>query len=60
MELMQENIDLNEIRSTVVDDDDTEQGEKEVAHTATISAKTLDWDNPLPDWVVANHPDIVM
>jgi len=43
-----------------VEDEDSEQGEKEVSRTATISAKTLDWDNPLPDWVVANHPDIIM
>jgi len=59
MELMRENMALNDSPSTIKQADDPELPEQE-SHIPTLSAKTLDWDEPLPEWVTANHPDIIM
>lgn len=59
MELMRENIDLNQAQPTCKQSDE-EDLDQEPHSLPTLSAKTLDWDAPLPDWVIANHPDIIM
>jgi hypothetical protein len=60
MELMRENMALNESSPAVQQADDPELPEQEPQVMPTLSARTLDWDEPLPEWVTANHPDIIM
>jgi hypothetical protein len=61
MELMQENIALNHTRhSDVKVVDEAEQVDEDTTARLKLSAKTLDWDNPLPHWVTKSHPDIIM
>ena len=61
MESMYENIALNDPRSSAVKSlDEAGQADDEEQSGPTLSAKTLDWDNPLPDWVTESHPDIIM
>jgi hypothetical protein len=61
MELMQENIALNEPQTSVAKIvDESGQADDETQTGPTLSARTLDWDNPLPDWVTESHPDIIM
>lgn len=61
MELMYENIALNDPRPSAVESvNETGQAGDEEQSGPTLSAKTLDWDNPLPDWVTESHPDIIM
>ena len=60
MELMHENIALNDSPSAIQQVESPNETEPELHDMPTLSAKTLDWDEPLPDWVTANHPDIIM
>jgi hypothetical protein len=60
MELMRENMALNESPPAVQQADDPELVDQDPQSAPTLSAKTLDWDEPLPKWVTANHPDIIM
>ena len=61
MELMYENVALNDPRPSAVRGvDEAGQADDEVQSGPALSAKTLDWDNPLPDWVTESHPDIIM
>jgi len=61
MELMHENIALNDPRPFAVRGvNEAGHADDEVQSGPTLSAKTLDWDNPLPDWVTESHPDIIM
>jgi len=60
MELMRENMALNDYRPTPTQTTDAEQADLETQDWPTLTAKTLDWDEPLPEWVTATHPDIIM
>ena len=60
MELMRENIALNAYWPTPTQTTDAETSEQESQDLPTLAAKTLDWDEPLPEWVTATHPDIIM
>jgi hypothetical protein len=60
MELMRENIALNDPPPSPKQTPDAAPEEKEPQAIPTLSAKTLDWDEPLPEWVTTNHPDIIM
>jgi hypothetical protein len=60
MELMRENMALNDSPTAVQQADDSELPEQVPKSVPTLSAKTLDWDEPLPEWVTANHPDIIV
>jgi hypothetical protein len=61
MELMQENIALNDTQTSATKSlVDSGQADDETQSGPTLLAKTLDWDNPLPDWVTEAHPDIIM
>jgi hypothetical protein len=71
MELMQENIALNDTQTSaakIVNDSGQADDERQSGPTllaaftglTNLEAKTLDWDNPLPDWVTKAHPDIIM
>lgn len=61
MELMYENIAQNDPRPSAVKGvDEAGHANDEIQKGPTLSAKTLDWDNPLPDWVTDNHPNIIM
>ncbi|TYJ59181.1 hypothetical protein B9479_000170 [Cryptococcus floricola] len=57
--LMDENIALNPIPPQP---QSTEQAnaEPEVSPKVTLDAKVLDWDQPLPDWVVRDMPELVI
>jgi hypothetical protein len=61
MELMEENIALNDIPTSTseVNEEEVSGGENE-SGSITLSAKTLDWDNPLPDWVTSNRPNCIV
>lgn len=63
MELMHENIALNTFddgrRASPSEEGDA--GERPTSNACPrLLARTLDWDQPLPNWVTANHPDLVM
>ena len=60
MELMRENMALNDSPPSPKQTTDAEPDEGEPRVIPTLSAKTLDWDEPLPEWVTTNHPDIIM
>jgi len=60
MELMKENMALNDSPPAIQQVECPNETELELHDMPTLSAKTLDWDEPLPDWVTANHPDIIM
>lgn len=63
MELMNENIELNTPEITPREDEPVSgEGSSPEAQSAcvTFSARTLDWDEPLPAWVTKDHPDIIM
>ena len=60
MELMDENMALNDSPSVIQQVESPNETELELHDKPTLSAKVLDWDEPLPDWVTANHPDIIM
>jgi hypothetical protein len=60
MELMRENMALNDSPTAVQQADDPELVDQDPQEMPTLSARTLDWDEPLPEWVTANHPDIIM
>jgi hypothetical protein len=60
MELMRENMALNDSSPSPKQTTDADPDEGESQAIPTLSAKTLDWDEPLPDWVTTNHPDIIM
>lgn len=64
---MNENIALNGLIPLGTDDADyEEQGDLKQARMdmgeslSTLEAKTLDWDAPLPEWVIGNYPDIIV
>lgn len=59
MELMNENISLNEVAS-VEPLETTAEDTTTLSPIVSLSAQTLDWDEALPDWVTANHPDLIM
>jgi hypothetical protein len=60
MELMRENMVLNDSPPSPKQTTDAEPDEGEPQARPTLSAKTLDWDESLPEWVTTNHPDIIM
>jgi hypothetical protein len=60
MELMRENMALNVSPPSPKQTTDAEPDEGEPQAIPTLSAKTLDWDESLPEWVTTNHPDIIM
>jgi hypothetical protein len=60
MELMRENMALNDSSPSPKQTTDADPDEGESQAIPTLSAKTLDWDESLPEWVTTNHPDIIM
>lgn len=61
LELMRENMALNEPRQHLDETEDADGADREgPSGSVTLSAKTLDWDAPLPDWVTTDHPHVVM
>jgi hypothetical protein len=60
MELMQENIELN---ASSTEDRDGSEERSSAAETETAGldeARVLDWDEPLPDWVISSPPRLVV
>jgi hypothetical protein len=71
MELMQENIELN---ASSTEDRDGSEERSSAAETETagldagimptgfpkVEARVLDWDEPLPDWVISSLPRLVV
>lgn len=51
---------LNDSPPSPKQTNDAEPDEGELQVISTLSAKTLDWDEPLPEWVTTKHPDIIM
>jgi hypothetical protein len=60
MELMRENMALNDSPPSPKQMTDADPDEGESQAIPALSAKTLDWDESLPEWVTTNHPDIIM
>jgi hypothetical protein len=60
MELMRENMALNDSPPSPEQTTDAEPEGMEPQAMPTLSAKTLDWDESLPEWVTTNHPEIIM
>jgi hypothetical protein len=60
MELMRENMALNDSPPSPKQMTDAEPDEGEPQARPTLSAKTLDWDVSLPEWVTTDHPGIIM
>ncbi|WVO20122.1 uncharacterized protein IAS62_001413 [Cryptococcus decagattii] len=59
--LMDENIALNNLNSQMNNiSTDHENGQEEKPKGAIIDAKVLDWDQPIPDWVNMDHPELVI
>lgn len=58
---MDENIAFNNLNSQMNHiSTDRENDQVEKPKGTIIDAKVLDWDQPIPDWVNRDHPELVM
>lgn len=58
---MDENIALNNLNSQMNHiSTDHENGQEEQPRGPFVDARILDWDQPIPDWVNKDHPELIM
>ena len=63
MELMRENIAINASASSSGTNENGTvcgSGTTKSSSSMSLEARTLDWDEELPEWVTSNHPDLIM
>ncbi|OXC70247.1 hypothetical protein AYX13_01157 [Cryptococcus neoformans] len=59
--LMDENIALNNLNSQMnLISTDHENGQEEQPTGTFVDARILDWDQPIPDWVNKDHPELII
>lgn len=62
MELMSENTALNTSPASKSPGmtENAVDPNTEAMPTVELQARTLDWDENLPEWVTSNHPNLIM